>query len=99
MVVATVILTSTSFPLLVPISILFAFLRNLLLLTVLMRCGLLAFVVAGFALQSSIDFPLIADTSRWWTGYGYAAFAIILGIALSGFKTALAGGPVFEVAH
>lgn len=39
-------------------------------------------IATGFAIQLSQDFPLIADTTRWWAGYGYAAFALILAVVV-----------------
>jgi serine/threonine-protein kinase len=72
-----------------------ALLEMLTFYGVIRRFGLVAMMVAGFVLQVSLDFPVTFDSSAWYAGYGYVALAIVAAIAVYGFRTSLAGRPVF----
>jgi len=60
-------------------------------LTVLLRFGLLAFVVGFLFRQIVRTFPMTLDTSAWYAGTSYFAMAIVLGLTLFGLWTATAG--------
>jgi hypothetical protein len=66
-----------------------------LLLFVLLRFGFLALAVCIFALNLTIIVPLTLDTSVPYAGASYLMIGTIVGLALYGFQTALAGRPVF----
>jgi hypothetical protein len=75
-----------------------ALVGNILLLAVLIRFGFLAVAVVGYVLTTLNAFPLTFEASAWYAGFGYAALAIVAALALFGFKTALGGRRVFELA-
>ena len=41
--------------------------------------------------------PLTSNPSSWYSGFGYAALAMIAALALFGFKTSIGGRRVFEL--
>lgn len=69
--------------------------QGLVIYVALRRFGLVALMMAFFVQQLTIDFPVTFDSSAWYAGYGYVALAIVAAIAVYGFKTSLAGRPVF----
>jgi serine/threonine-protein kinase len=75
-----------------------ALIGNILLLAVLIRVGFLAVAVVGYVITTLNAFPLTFEASAWYAGFGYAALAIVAALALFGFKTALGGRRVFELA-
>ncbi len=75
-----------------PINILFF---GLMVLT-LMRCGLLAMVLALFITTFAGFFPLSTDLSVWYASEIVFTVLVVLAIALFGLRTALAGQPVFS---
>jgi serine/threonine-protein kinase len=75
-----------------------ALVGNILLLAVLIRVGFLAVAVVGYVITTLNAFPLTFEASAWYAGFGYAALAIVAALALFGFKTALGGQRVFELA-
>jgi hypothetical protein len=66
-----------------------------LTLIVLLRFGLLALAVSQFTFFFLMHFPYTFDFSRWYAGRSLFALLIVLGLALFGFRTALAGQPMF----
>lgn len=50
----------------------------------MVRFGLLATVVYSWVGQVGANFPTFVDTSRWYSGYGAAAFALIAALAFWG---------------
>jgi serine/threonine-protein kinase len=68
---------------------------SVLKVAVLMRYGIQALVVAIFASQVLIEYPLVLDSSRWYSAHSMFALAVVLGLSLYGFYTALAGQPLF----
>jgi serine/threonine-protein kinase len=65
--------------------------ENLLLILVLKRFGLFAFMAAELVVGVFANFPITLQTSAWYAGYGYAALGVVGAIALYGFKTSLGG--------
>jgi hypothetical protein len=70
---------------------------SLVLLTVLVRFGFLALYVTAYVGIGLASFPLTFQSSLWYSGYGYAALAIVAALALFGFRTSLGGRRVFEL--
>jgi len=68
--------------------------ENLVLVLVLKRFGLFAFMVALFVGGLFADFPMTFQASAWYAGYGYAALGLIGAITLYGFKMSLGGRPL-----
>jgi hypothetical protein len=66
-----------------------------LILAVLLRFGLLALAVAQFTFSLLASFPYILGFSRWYAGRSLFALLVILALAFFGFRTALAGQPIF----
>ncbi len=61
-----------------------------LMVTTLMRCGLLAMVVALFVTTFAGSFPLSTDLSVWYASEIVFTFLVVLAIGLFGLRTALA---------
>ena len=61
--------------------------------TLLLRVGLLAVVVAFYAGGLFILFPVTAQLGSWYAGSGVSAMAVFAALALFGFRAALAGRP------
>ena len=74
-----------------PVAVLLVALRLFLLL----RFGLLADVVSLLPVLFLIAYPLTMDFSGWLAGASSFALLLCLGLAFYGFRTALAGQPVF----
>lgn len=66
---------------------------NSLAVLVIMRCGLLAWLVSFFVQLVLVTFPLTLDTGAWYFGVGVAAPLVILALAAFGARQALAGDP------
>ncbi len=64
-------------------------------LTVLLRFGLLALVAAQYIFMIFESFPLTLNFSLWYAGRSTFALVVIVGLAFFGFRTALAGQPIF----
>ncbi len=67
----------------------------LLIFFVLMRLGLVAVIVMLYFASLGDSYPITTDASAWYWGIGFAALAVLMGIAIYGFVTALGGRPVF----
>ena len=68
------------------------------ILLVLIRFGMLA-VGVGLVVQNALVlFPTTVHFSRWYASAGLAGIIVILGLALYGFYTGLAGKPIFSAA-
>ena len=63
-----------------------------------MRFGLLSLCIGVFALGITLDFPITLQTSAWYSAHGYAAVAVVLAIALYGFRTCLGSRPLLDLA-
>jgi hypothetical protein len=57
----------------------------------LMRFGIVTVAFFCFFGRLFLDFPVTFDTSAWYSGYGYAALAILAAIVLCAFRTSLGG--------
>jgi serine/threonine-protein kinase len=75
-----------------PINILFF---GLMVFT-LMQFGLLAVAVAIFIAIFLSQFPLSTDFSAWYAGDVAFVLIVVIGLAVYGFRTALAGQPIFK---
>ena len=62
---------------------------------VLFRVGLLPFLVMGTVQGLLIELPLSASPTDWYSGITLLVLAIVLGVAVYGFRVALAGRPAF----
>jgi hypothetical protein len=60
----------------------------------LLRFGLV--VLAAMIMVGSTFFPITADFSAWYAGYGLFVLLAVLALAVYGFHTALAGQSVFR---
>jgi serine/threonine protein kinase len=67
---------------------------TVLFFTVLMRFGLLAAAFGWFATNIFQRYPITFDASAWYSGYGFAALAILAVIVLYAFRTSLGGRPL-----
>jgi hypothetical protein len=76
-----------------PVNILFF---GLMVFT-LMRFGLLAVATALFVAVFLNQFPLSTDLSVWYAGDTIFVALTILAIAVFGFRTTLAGQPLFKM--
>ena len=78
----------------------FAFLGLIWLsiLLVLRRFGVPALVVGLVVQNVLVVFPTTSHLSRWYASAGLAGILVILGLAIYGFYTGLAGKPLFTAA-
>jgi serine/threonine-protein kinase len=67
-----------------------------LLLFVMMRFGLFAFVMSHFFLLHSEFYPYTTDFSAWYADRAFFALLVSAGLGLYGFYTSLAGQPLFR---
>lgn len=67
-------------------------------LAVLLRFGLLAYIVQQAAWNVFMRFPITLDTSAWYFGIGLTGFVCFAALALYGFKTSLGGQSAFDLA-
>jgi len=74
---------------------LFGVFRAALLLLALVRGGLLSLVVALFVMFSLLEVPLTLDVSSWYATRSFPVVAVVVALAVYGFRTALAGKPLF----
>ena len=71
-------------------------LQLLLMLYVMLRCGLFAYLIGAAVTSVLVLFPITADFSAWYAGS--AIFTLVCIVALTGyaFHTALGGRPLFK---
>ncbi|HEX9149707.1 MAG TPA: hypothetical protein VF958_11150, partial [Thermoanaerobaculia bacterium] len=79
----------------VAIELPFAILMAAVLVFVVLRFGLLSVAVAGVVAPLLTFSPLTLDLSRWYAGRSLFALAVVVGVALYGFRVALGKRPVF----
>jgi serine/threonine-protein kinase len=72
-----------------------AIVLSLLVLTALLRFGLLTLIVAYTAQNLLQGFPVALDPSRWYFARGFVPVLIVLAFALYGFRVSLGSRPVF----
>jgi hypothetical protein len=75
---------------------LFGMLNAALVLVVLLRFGLLACVFTQFFALAFFFFPMTTDFSAWYAGDTAFALAVVVALALYGFRTSLAGQKLFS---
>ena len=61
----------------------------------MMRFGLAALVVMITVAAVLINFPITADLAAWYSGSGLFALALVAGLSVYAFHTALGGRPLF----
>ena len=76
----------------------FALIVVALSLIVLIRFGLLALFVFNLYLSLLSLLPVTLDFSRWYIGRSLLLLLILIGLAVYGFRAALAGRPAFNIA-
>lgn len=64
-----------------------------LALVVLIRFGFLAFGIIYFVFPLTSLAPITLTTSHWYAGRSIFVVLLVVGLALSGFRLALAGRP------
>ncbi len=68
-------------------------------LFVLMRFGLVVLIFFTFLYDFFSIVPTTLDASAWYSGYGFAALAILAVIVLYAFRTSLGGRPLLASSH
>jgi hypothetical protein len=69
---------------------------GVLMIAVLTRVGLVALMITQFVSGTLIAYPITFDTSAWYSGFGFAALAIVAVVTLYGFRTSLGSRKLFE---
>jgi hypothetical protein len=69
------------------------FVVSVVWLVVMLRFGMLAFIVGFFFRQLVYAFPMTLDSSAWYAGMSWFAVAIVVGITALGLKLALSARP------
>jgi hypothetical protein len=62
----------------------------------LVRFGLVAYMIGFFSVQVLQDFPITRHFSAWYAPSGLLAIAVVAAFAIYGFQTTLEGRPVFK---
>jgi serine/threonine-protein kinase len=76
--------------------VVFALVLSGVFIFVLMRFGLLATIATWFFSTLLVVFPMTTDLSAWYAGACLFALIVAVSLAIYGFRTALAGRPVFR---
>jgi hypothetical protein len=79
-----------------PIRLFLAALMTGCQLWVLLRLGLLPMIVLVFTLSLFRGFPLTSNLSAWYAKDALLAMGIVLALAVYGFRTTLAGRPLWR---
>ncbi len=77
------------------VTMLFAGAAMGMLVFLLLRFGLLSYAVAMFVAAALDDLPITLDFSAWYAGRWLIVLLLLTGLAIYGFRTALAGRPLF----
>jgi Protein kinase domain len=76
------------------------FLSFALYFFVLMRVGLVSSIVAIIAVVAlGQDFPVTFQASAWYSSAGYATAALIVSLAIYGFRNSLGGNPLLDLSR
>jgi hypothetical protein len=78
------------------ISLVFSLLYIVVLMFVMMRVGLLSFIVSILTYILLDHVPMTFDPGVWYSGFSWIVLAVLSALAFCGFRVALAGRPVFE---
>jgi hypothetical protein len=65
-------------------------------IVVLFRHGFLSVVVSWSVSKLLVYIPITYEVSSWIFGGTFAALAVVLGVAIYGLRTSLAGRPLFK---
>jgi hypothetical protein len=68
---------------------------NTIPVVLLLRFGFLASVLTSFVGYSALNLYITTDFSAWWGESSLVAVALLIGLALGGFRLALGGRPLF----
>jgi len=68
---------------------------NAVSLTVLIRFGVVALITTTFTLNILTLSSITSDLGAWYAGYGLVGLVLLVALALYGFRTSLAGRPLF----
>ena len=74
---------------------LIALLNALVLTTILVRFGVLAYGTCVLIKNVVLGFPVTLDFSRWYAGRSVLALSMVLALAIYGFRCALGKQPAF----
>jgi hypothetical protein len=66
-----------------------------IIMFVLFRFGLLAFIASALFYSLLLAFPITAQFSAWYSKIGLTGLALLLAMALYAFHTSLGGQPLF----
>jgi hypothetical protein len=95
-----VVAVSTSFDLFVSphawIGALIVMFAVVLRIILLMRVGLVANMATQIVFGIFSQYPIIFDTSVWYSGICFAALTVVAILTLYGFRTSLGSGRLFE---
>ncbi|MBZ0270296.1 hypothetical protein K8I85_19260, partial [bacterium] len=69
------------------------FVVGIVWLVVMLRFGMLAFIVGFFFRQLVYGFPMTVDSSAWYAGTSYFIAALVVGITAFGLRLALSARP------
>jgi hypothetical protein len=72
---------------------------NVFIVFILIRFGLVALAFAFFAVDILLNFPATLDVTAWYSGYGYAALAVLAAIVLYAFRTSISGRLFLASSH
>ncbi len=89
LVAAALIAGGENYALTVPLALLIALLNALVLTTILVRFGILAYGTCIFIKAIVVRFPVTLDLSRWYAGRSVLALSVVLALAIYGFRCAL----------
>ena len=89
LVAATLIAGGENYSLTVPLALLIALLNALVLTTILVRFGVLAYGTCVLIKNVVLGFPVTLDFSRWYAGRSVLALSVVLVLAIYGFRYAL----------
>jgi hypothetical protein len=78
-----------------PVTVVQQLIYWVLMVFLLIRFGLLAWVVQGFCNNLLVKYPLTTHGSAWYAGIGLTAILLMAAMAFYGFYTSLGGRPVF----
>jgi hypothetical protein len=78
-----------------PVFLLTSLIFWVLAVFLLIRFGLLAFVVQGFFFNLLVQYPLTTHGSAWYSGISLTAILLMAALVFYGFYTSLGGRSVF----
>ena len=92
----TLLLTALAMPLYTAWTTPLRLLLGVLFVVVMLRFGMAALVTASMVAGLLSNFPITTNFSAWYAGTGLFGLALVAGLAVYAFHTALAGRSVFS---